>query len=954
MKEGSTNKLTEDQKSAIEHERGPLLIVAGPGSGKTEVMTRRVAHLVNEKGIGPDRILVVTFTNRAADELKDRIQERVNVNVEDMQVSTIHSFCDRILTDNIAKTSLRRGFRILDRNQQFLFVYANRKKLGLDKVKKGRAGEFVREVISTYNKCTENLVDGERFVSEVKKQLGSEQDERGLDFLTEWLAVAESYNVYCEVLRQRNFVDFSFLLRHAYDLLETDKKVLQAVQGQYEHILIDEYQDTNRLQDLLLQMVAKTEDNICVVGDDDQSIYRFRGATVQNFFSFNKKYKRVREVELARNFRSTKKIVDASTALIEHNPDTDRIPKELFTENKEGDDILLVHRDSAQDEAEAVVDAIGLLKENEAIRDYSEVALLFRSVRSHAGPYLEVFRERKIPYIVIGDGKFLERSDVRDLLHLFSFLANTKKWADKFLSCRILGLSKPTLKAISKYSGDLHTLKTERELADIGVRDREDLKRLSGILNTKRKVLKRKQDDILTVFFELLEATSCFQRYTAPDREDDFLNLALFTSIINDFDDHAGSNNIFYFLRYINDLGYGAVDELRAEIEGAARIMTVHQAKGLEFPVVVLGAAMEGRFPLRFRAEQYPVPESCLEKMDRLTEDVHTIDERKLFYVGMTRAKRLLIIATADKVTKRGNGPSKFIGEIRSDRKACVSTDLCPILCKPEKPKKKREYTERSRLSYSKIEYYLSCPLRYKYLAEYDFKVPQATYYSFGSTLHNTLEDLHNLALARRGRKMDEDLVRKLYLENWIPFGYRGRKTEDDYKAAGLKYVINYFREHRTEFNQIEKVEELYAFLFKDFVISGKVDLLRQKEKERLEIVDFKTHRVTWMEDYDPRLQLSMYALACEKEEKRPVRSLCVHYLKEDECDYLPWNTNQSRTTEQRLAGILKDIGERRYPPKVGKRCRSCEFKRICPPFLDSGREATATLPEIHEMEEAL
>lgn len=935
MVEGKSYRLTDNQKEAVEYEKGPLLIVAGPGSGKTEVMTQRVAYLIKEKGAQPQKILVVTFTNRAADELKDRIQEKVTVDVGDMQVSTIHSFCDHVLTNNIEKTNLRRGFRILDRNQQFLFVYANRKELGLAEVKKGRVGEFVREVISTYAKCTENLVDPDAFVAEVQKTKNSEQNETRSDYLQEWLAIAESYMEYCRLLTEKNMVDFSFLLRHVYDLLDQNQEVLKALQTKYKHILIDEYQDTNRLQDLLLEKIAKPENNICVVGDDDQSIYRFRGATVENFFTFRDKYDRVRPVELTQNFRSTKKIVNASAALIAHNPDTDRITKDLYTKNEQGDDILLIHRDTAMEEAEAVADRVESLRNESAIRDYSDVAVLFRSVRSHAGPYLEAFRMKGIDYVVIGDGKFLERSDVRDLIHLFSFLANAKKWADKFLSCRTLCLSKGAKEAISKYPGDLHALQSEEELKDIGVRKGEDIKKLLIILSTKRKVLDRKHDDILTVFFELLEATGCFRKYDTKGSEDDLLNLALFTSIINDFDDHAQSNNVFYFLRYLSDLGYGAIDEKRAEVEDAARIMTVHQAKGLEFPVVVLGAAMEGRFPLRFRAEKYPLPDSCVEKSCRSTEDIHFIDERKLFYVGMTRAKRLLIIASADKVTKRGSGSSRFVEEVRMDKKTCVSSETCSISCRPEESDRKKGYRERKRLSYSQVDCYLSCPLRYKYLYAYEFKVPQAVFYTFGTALHNTLEDLHNRAL--RGDGIDKSLVKRLYKENWIPFGNRGRKVEEKHKTAGLGYVMNYYTNHKHDFKSIAAVEELYTFRPEDddFVISGRVDLLRRKDKNALEIVDFKTHKPPG-KSLSAELQLSIYALACDEEQ--PVKSLCVHYLGEDDCDHFSWNKTKAGETQSLLSEVLRGIRDEDFRPNKGVGCKRCEFRRICTPLRSSGK----------------
>jgi len=364
--------LTAEQREAVLHTGAPLLIIAGPGSGKTEVITWRVAHLVLAGLVRPEHLLVTTFTNKAALELKDRIQQKLpDVHVEAMQVGTLHAFCADLLRQYQMRSPLPRGFRILDEHGQFLFVYTERRALGLNALVKGRPYDFFSNVLRLFNLATEELVEPERlgewcegrraeaevYAAEVaggRSKSAASRAQKAVDEIERWReerVVIEAYRRYVDLLRERGLADFAFLQRHAYTLLHSNPEALAELRDRYRAILVDEYQDTNAVQERLLTLLAGDGTNLTVVGDDDQSIYRFRGATVKNVLTFHERYPTRRIIRLTQNFRSREPIVTHSLNVIVRNPA--RFEKDLFTQRGPGSDVLLVYQPSVDEEAAA-------------------------------------------------------------------------------------------------------------------------------------------------------------------------------------------------------------------------------------------------------------------------------------------------------------------------------------------------------------------------------------------------------------------------------------------------------------------------------------------------------------------------------------------------------------------------------------------------------------------------
>lgn len=463
--------LTQQQRDAILHEGGPLLIVAGPGSGKTEVLTWRVAHLVKSGVTAPVNCLVCTFANKAALELRDRIQRKLpDVDVEQMPIGTIHSLCADILREYQTKSPLPRGFRILDEEGQLLLVYRNRAEIGLSGVMKGRPQDFFSAVLRMFNLATEELVGPERLLDWCKAQrqaaetLASEaargksklKAQKAADAVELWkeeAIVTESYRSYCGLLRSRNLVDFAFLQRYCLDLLDSHPDVVAALRERFRAILVDEYQDTNAAQERILQYLAGNGERLTVVGDDDQGIYRFRGATVGNLLGFEKRYPGARSIYLEQNFRSFDPIVKNSLAVIANNQA--RFPKDLFTTRGAGSDIVLMYEHAVAEEAAAIARLLKGLRAAGKVHRLGDVAVLLRSVRSYSEDYVRALASQGIPVSVIGEPGFFARDDISQMCDLFHFLGATKPWGDVHVRCSLMGLEERTADALKTYSGSL-------------------------------------------------------------------------------------------------------------------------------------------------------------------------------------------------------------------------------------------------------------------------------------------------------------------------------------------------------------------------------------------------------------------------------------------------------------------------------------------------------------------
>ncbi|EMT45069.1 ATP-dependent DNA helicase PcrA [Anoxybacillus flavithermus AK1] len=630
--------LNEKQKEAVKTTEGPLLIMAGAGSGKTRVLTHRIAYLMAEKDVAPWNILAITFTNKAAREMKERVERIVGKQAEDIWISTFHSMCVRILRRDIDRIGIHANFSILDTTDQLSVLKHILKDRNIDPKKYDP-----RALLGTISSAKNELVTPETYADQAATPYEK--------------LVADVYKEYQKRLLRNHALDFDDLIMTTIQLFQRVPEVLEYYQRKFQYIHVDEYQDTNRSQYLLVKMLAKRFQNLCVVGDSDQSIYRWRGADISNILSFEKDYPNAKVILLEQNYRSTKRILQAANAVIEHN--TQRKPKKLWTENSEGHALVYYEAMTEVDEAQFVV---GKIKEyvDTGKRTYKDFAVLYRT-NAQSRVLEEMLLKANIPYKIVGGLKFYDRKEIKDILAYLRLIANPN---DDISLTRIInvpkrGIGASTIDKIASYASthSISMFDALKHIEEIGISARI----AAPLVQFREQIDHWSQMQHYLSVTELVEDVLDRSGYRDMLREEKTLeahsrleNIDEFLSVTKHFEQVNEDKSLVAFL---TDLALVAdIDQLDNNSEGqtsdAVVLMTLHSAKGLEFPVVFLVGLEEGIFPHN----------RSLNDEDEMEE------ERRLAYVGITRAEEQLFLTRAHMRTLFGqthvNTPSRFIDEI--------------------------------------------------------------------------------------------------------------------------------------------------------------------------------------------------------------------------------------------------------------------------------------------------
>ncbi|HHV3319754.1 TPA: DNA helicase PcrA [Streptococcus agalactiae] len=632
--------MNDKQAEAVQTTDGPLLIMAGAGSGKTRVLTHRIAYLIDEKYVNPWNILAITFTNKAAREMRERAIA-LNPATQDTLIATFHSMCVRILRREADYIGYNRNFTIVDPGEQRTLMKRIIKQLNLDTKKWNE-----RSILGTISNAKNDLLDEIAY----EKQAG--------DMYTQ--VIAKCYKAYQEELRRSEAMDFDDLIMMTLRLFDQNKDVLAYYQQRYQYIHVDEYQDTNHAQYQLVKLLASRFKNICVVGDADQSIYGWRGADMQNILDFEKDYPQAKVVLLEENYRSTKKILQAANNVINHNKN--RRPKKLWTQNDEGEQIVYHRANNEQEEAVFVASTIDNIVREQG-KNFKDFAVLYRT-NAQSRTIEEALLKSNIPYTMVGGTKFYSRKEIRDVIAYLNILANT---SDNISFERIVnepkrGVGPGTLEKIRSfaYEQNMSLLDSSSNvmISPLKGKAAQAVWDLANLILTLRSKL-----DSLTVTEiteNLLDKTGyleALQVQNTLESQARIENIEEFLSVTKNFDDNPeitveGETGLDRLSRFLNDLALIADTDDSATETAEVALMTLHAAKGLEFPVVFLIGMEEGVFPLS----------RAIEDADELEE------ERRLAYVGITRAEQILFLTNANTRTLFGktsyNRPTRFIREI--------------------------------------------------------------------------------------------------------------------------------------------------------------------------------------------------------------------------------------------------------------------------------------------------
>ena len=665
--------LNPAQREAVEKTEGPVLILAGAGSGKTRVLTTRIGHLIEDKGVQPANILAITFTNKAANEMRERVEETLESDASDMWISTFHSCCVRILRKDINRIGYNRSFVIYDSADQVTLVKDCLKELNLnDKVFEPKM------IISTISGAKDKLYDPKQF-----KAMHMNDNRMS--------KIADVYALYQDRLKRNSALDFDDLIFKTVELLKSDKEVLDYYRNRFKYIMVDEYQDTSKAQYELIKILAKEHQNICVVGDDDQSIYGWRGADIRNILEFEKDYDDVHVVKLEQNYRSTQIILDEANTVISNNIERKR--KRLWSEKKDGELIKIQVAQDEIEESDFVADMIAKIS-REQNRSYKDFAVLYRA-NAQSRSVEDALNRSQIPYNIYGGTKFYERKEIKDLIAYLRVIQNPQ---DDISIKRIINVPRRGigLRTIEKIE-DRASLKQEsiysvlidiETNSEISTKARNSISEfvdnVIGTLRTMREVYpvsKLIEKVIESIdYYGYIDELYKGDKEEAEERKD---NVKEFISVAMEFEQNSEEKDLETFLTGVALTSESSEEE---EIDKVS-LMTIHTSKGLEFPVVFIVGMEDGLFPIA--------------RAVRSMSDSEIEEERRLCYVGITRAKEILYLTLTQKRTLYGKTnpsiASRFMEELP---KECIE----------------RLNSAEKELSYSKANYNVLDKYKQKYM----------------------------------------------------------------------------------------------------------------------------------------------------------------------------------------------------------------------------------------------
>ena len=995
-------KTNDSQKTAITHKSGPLLVVAGAGTGKTRVITERIKNLIENESVRPEEILALTFTEKAANEMLERIGDVMPLGYEEPWVYTFHSFADRILRSEGLEIGLDPSYKIISTPDQWLLVRKNLFKFDLKYFRPlGNPTKFIAAILKFISRIQDENVSVEDFLNY------TQEFEDGNEEKTRWLELAKFYQKYQELKIANSKMDFGDLIMWAIKLFKQRPAILEKYRKQFKHILVDEFQDTNHAQYELVKLLypnggAKSEtdpDEILgstpekklesirenlpgelrsmrVVGDDSQSVYRFRGAAVSNILEFMRDYPYARMVVLLKNYRSTQKILDPAYKLIKNNnPDTLEsklgISKELVSEiSKSGVDINIFQTETVENEVDLVISKILDILAAEPQYTYKDFAILARA-NNHLDAFVLALRKRGLPYQLVGNRGLYDRDEVRDVLALLKVIVSPLDGIALYraLNIKTLNISYTTVTQMLSQS-------RYRKV------DLWELVKTSTDENVQNfyKTIVEYQENItkatpVEIVYNLVSEINYVNQFLEEGSEEliesqlSLKNLNLFLNKVKGFEVEFRSETkenptIIDFVDYIELMVEAGDNPAQAEIEDidTINLLTVHASKGLEFPVVFIINLVGDRFPTREKGDPIPLPDALI-KESLPVGDEHIQEERRLFYVGMTRAQKYLFLTLAKNYGgKREKVPSGFVeetglkiqfvtaGEIKTEgmgglggAEEEIQKTLFGVGTPFREPEAHRITSSTLSLagareikefvpdflSYSQIETYLTCPLQYKYAYVLKIPTPPSHALSFGNSIHATLLDYHNRLMF--GEQVDLDKLLEIYKNNWQPLGYLNEEHRQMRFKEGKELLKKYYEENKNKIFKHKGLEKNFNMKIDGIKFYGKIDRIDELADGGVEIIDYKTGQTKTQKDVDKDSQVAFYAIAAKEIFGLNVEKLTYYFLDSGEKISTTRTPKQLEEKKKEVVEVIGRMKSGNFEATPGMHCLWCDYKEICP-----------------------
>ena len=1043
-------KLNEDQEAAVMYDgKKPLLIEAGPGSGKTTVLIERVKYLLNNKCIDPESLFVITFTKKAANELKTRLSEETDniseLDVQKMQISTIHGFCAKILEKaghvNLSIIDDDLGEKIN------MFVRKHLEELGFTGIAYASKRD-AKNIINKYEEYCTFGVDSQNLIKYIQDNYPISQDY--IDFVEQYmeenegkfpkmevkenkefkqsyynalyLQVAKSYPIYKELMEKENVIDFGHMQLKALEYLRENPDSV------FKNILIDEFQDTDPIQMEIFKILMKNCDSATFVGDIDQSIYGFRGSYDNYFEQLSNEYD-VKRISLNTNYRSTNQIIDVSEALIK--PQRDVHSEKDLKGNRDIDfPIYYISNEDKDNEAENICEFIKYLKETGKIDNYNEIAVLTRSVTSNGNcikPLMNLLNENNIPYAIKGNKDLLDKDEIKSILTLIYYVISEDKdhhimnsWEKKWLNLKaftgtdfkmkLCNLSDETKEILfniqEQYENDVVAAekdvsievtgkksrvrsfggvfkkynKPEFEngqeiLKDIvnkvgfpylnvqnlekwGIKNKDDLAFFDKLFEIRENILSedieyKNKLTILEIYMRLLEINDYFNAdfINNPNNQDEISNLSFISNTLYNYEQmyyNKAIRGAFWFLyTNIEDYGSSNVDP------NGVQLMTVHKAKGLEFPVVIVASFSDKKFPSKFISPNpdngyihgkpaFFTPYEFLKYKDFENESEEVLiheEENRIIYVAMTRAQDILVLSSlvppSDKENEITYKGSSLVEDLLINKNYAMSLQAKEIeipktVCK--KPDFEEELLE---LSFTSLKSYLQCPFRNKLLNHFHFKISDKTQITYGKVIHKALEVI-NKRIKATGEYLGDDevknIVENLFYTNPNIAYDRKQKLKTDKLDDIVDNVIHYYH---TFGNKIKVIDSEVQFNVKnkDYGITGAIDLIYETDNGKIGLLDYKytSSEAKYMKWHKKQLYVYVGVLKLLEEWKdREISELKVYAIKSKKLVDVPVDHDKIKEIMDEMDIVAKNINENNYPRQKDKHCNKCAFKRIC------------------------